>query len=94
MNKRTMQVLLVTLLCLLVLVSGAGAMPLADHAVDWRVIGGGGGVASSSHYAVKATTGQGAIGPISSSTHSIGAGYWYGVGRTREVYLPLILRNH
>ena len=94
MNKRTTLVLLITLLGLLVLVSGAGAMSSADHAIDWRVIGGGGGVASSSHYAIKATTGQGAIGPISSSAHSIGAGYWYGVGRTREVYLPLVLHNH
>jgi hypothetical protein len=94
MNRRTTRVLLIMLLCLLVLVSGAGAMSSADHAIDWRVIGGGGGVTSSSHYAIKATTGQSAIGPIGSSAHGIDAGYWYGVGRTWEVCLPLVLCNH
>ena len=93
MSKRTTRALPVALACLLLLVGTAWAMSSAQHAINWSVIAGGGGAASSAHYAVRATLGQSAVGPAVGSEHSVGAGYWYGVGRDNEIYLPLVVRN-
>jgi hypothetical protein len=93
MSKQTTRALLIALACFLLLVGTAWAISSAQHAINWHVIGDGGGTASSAHYAVRATVGQSAIGPAAGSEHRVGAGYWYGVGRDNEIYLPLLMRN-
>jgi hypothetical protein len=71
-------------------------MSSANYAIDWDVMGGGGGSISSTSYAMNSTIGQTAIGPADSTNHDLGAGYWYGVIiqiGPLEIYLPLTLKN-
>lgn len=93
MNKQKTTMLVAVLLCGLLLVGGALAMSSETYRLDWftPLTGGGGGPASSSHYAVNLTIGQSAIGASSSANYGIGLGYWYGI-RGYRTYLPLVLR--
>ena len=94
MKKR----LAIALIAILVVVFGANialANPprqsSASYALSWDVIAGGGGEMASTNYAIKGTVGQASIGPGSSSSYAIGAGYWYGLGeRVFEIFLPLV----
>jgi len=94
--KRTAIFLIVV--ALLLLAGGALAMESENYRLDWftPLTGGGGGPASSAHYAVNLTVGQAAIGSPDSTHYWAGLGYWYGVdvdvGYT--IYLPLVLRNY
>ena len=85
---------LLALVAILLLAGVALAMSSDNYRLDWftPATGGGGGPASSAHYAVNFTVGQSTIG-ASDSTHYKGClGYWCGITQYR-VYLPLVLRN-
>lgn len=90
--------LAVILLGILVITLGAGIAlagtpkgSSANYAIPWDVVAAGGGEMASTNYALKGTVGQGAIGPGSSSSYTIGAGYWYGLGeQSLQVFLPFI----
>jgi hypothetical protein len=86
---------LATLLGGLILGSAVLAQTSPSFNLEWHVIGGGGQPASSAHYAVNSTAGQGAASPpLSASAHYVvSGGYWYSAGGMRAVYLPLVLRN-
>jgi len=65
-----------------------------NYAIPWDVVSGGGKEMASTKYAIKGTTDQAVIGPGSSSSYAIGAGYWYAwVERLFRNFLPLILKN-
>ena len=91
--KRTL--ILLTLAALLLLAGAVLAMASDNYRLDWftPLTGGGGGPASSAHYAVNLTIGQSAIGAYVSTDHGVGLGYWYGF-REYRVYLPLVLRDY
>lgn len=96
MDKRKAFALL-GLLYALLMVSGLLAMSAANYAIEWDVMGGGGGPMSSPNYALNGTIGQAVIGPAQSTNYDLGAGYWYGVViqiGPFEIYLPLILKNY
>ena len=80
MNKRKTLTLAIGFLCCLLLGSMAMAMSSDNYRIDWDVIAGGGGRASSASHTMRSTIGQTAIGPSSSPNFQLGAGYWYGVG--------------
>jgi hypothetical protein len=63
--------------------------------LDWftPLTGGGGGQASSAHYAVNFTIGQSAIGASASTNYKGCLGYWCGAVIPYRVFLPLVLRN-
>jgi len=88
------KVILLTLAVLLLLTGSALAMSSTNYRLDWftPLTGGGGGPASSAHYAVNFTVGQSAIGASTSTNYGGCLGYWCGI-REYRVYLPLILRN-
>jgi len=94
--KRTAIFLIVV--ALLLLAGGALAMESENYRLDWftPLTGGGGGPASSAHYAVNFTVGQTAIGSSDSTHYWAGLGYWYGVDvdAGHRIYLPLVLRNY
>lgn len=94
MSKRKAIALLEGFLCCFILVSVALAMSSAHYAINWDVIGGGGGPMSSASYAMNSTVGQVAIGPISSVSYRLGAGYWYGVVVEYRIFLPIIMKNY
>ena len=87
--------ILILSVLLAVLVGGgvALAQTSASYNLEWHVIGGGGQPASSAHYAVNSTAGQGAASPpLSTSAHyAVSGGYWY--REVYAIYLPVVLRN-
>jgi len=95
--KRT--VILLGVVALLATAGIALGRSAADHAVEWRVIAGGGGRSTSTGYRVNGTAGQALAGPppMSSSSYRIGSGFWAGVPGAIEIehriYLPLVLRG-
>jgi hypothetical protein len=76
------------------LVGNAGAMSSAHYKLDWftPLTGGGGGPASSTHYAVNLTIGQTVVGASSSASYRVGLGYWYGIAQQFKVYLPIVIK--
>lgn len=78
MKKRKIMALAVALLCFL-LAGMAWAMASADYAINWDVIGGGGGPSSSASYAVNDTVGQAASGTSASANYAVKDGYWAGI---------------
>jgi len=99
MNKRKVFALAAALLCGLLVVGVAWAMSSASYAINWDVIGGGGGPISSASYAVNSTAGQAAIGFKTSSNYKQSSGYWYGVAAPApppgyRIYLPIVLKNY
>ncbi len=88
-------IILFTLATLLILAGGALTMSSANYRLDWFIpLTGGGGPASSDHYAVNLTVGQTAIDASSSINYDIGLGFWRGATGVRyRIYLPLIVRE-
>jgi hypothetical protein len=86
--------LLLVFLCFLALVSQAGAISSTLYAIDWNVMGGGGGPISGTAYQVNGTAGQAVIGPVSGSAYQAELGYWVSAAEGGGVYLPIILRNY
>jgi len=77
MNKRKALRLAIGFLCCLLLGSMALAISSDNYRIDWDVIAGGGGRASSASHTMRSTIGQAAIGSSSSANFQLGAGYWY-----------------
>ncbi len=90
--KRTM--ILLALAALLLLAGSALAMSSANYRLDWftPMTSGGGGPASSAHYAVNLTVGQTAVGASASEHYGTGLGYWYEMTFFR-IFLPLVMRQ-
>jgi len=98
MSKRKATALLASLLCCLLLTGAAWAMSSASYAINWDVIGGGGGPIGSASYAMRSTVGQAAVGVLSNASYRLEAGYWYGVAAPPppgyRVYLPIVLKGY
>lgn len=93
MNKRIVSALAVALVCSLLLTGIVLAMSSANYAIDWDVMGGGGGPISSTSYSMNSTIGQAVIGSKSSPSYQLGSGYWPGGILEYLVHLPIILKN-
>lgn len=100
MNKRRGFALCVPLLCGLLLAGLALAQNSVSYDLAWNVITGGGGPRGLTSYAINSTIGQAAIGPMSSSSYRLGAGYWYGVAVSAPrptpvatLLLPIIMKG-
>ena len=96
MKSKPLAFLLFVLLCALLLTPGVRAMSSTHYRLDWftPLTGGGGGPASSAHYAVNFTVGQTAIGSSDSTHYQAELGYWYSVDVGHEIYLPLVLKSY
>lgn len=94
MRKRLLVAVVVVLLGGLLLVQIAMAMSSAHYRLDWftPLTTGGGGTATSAHYAGNITIGQSAYKASASTNYHAGLGYWYGVGDSYRVFLPLIMK--
>ncbi len=90
---RPMLAAAVILGCLLLqLLSPAIAMDSEHYALNWDVLGAGGGPISSDSYALNATVGQPSIGFKASDTYDLCSGFWCGAGYA--VYLPIVFHNY
>jgi hypothetical protein len=65
-------------LLLLLLAGGAGATTLANFAINWQVLNGGGAPASAGNITLNGSLGQTFIGQASNGNIGLGSGYWYG----------------
>ena len=88
-------VLLLVFLCFLALVSQVWAISSTLYAINWNVMGGGGGPISGTAYQVNGTAGQAVIGDVSGSAYQAELGYWVGgAAQGGNIYLPIILKNY
>ena len=97
MSKRKITALAAILLCSLLLalsVRGLVSVVLANGtpAIDWNVIGGGGGRAEAGIYTLDGTIGQAVVGTATDTGLELCSGFWCGVAECK-IYLPLVLRN-
>jgi hypothetical protein len=94
MRTRVLIAIVIVLLSGLLLAQITLAMSSTNYRLDWftPLTTGGGGAATSTHYAVNVTVGQTATGASSSTSYEAGLGYWYGVGGSYWIYLPLIMK--
>lgn len=67
-------------------------MGSTNYGLDWNVVGMGGGEIASTHYQIRSTIGQPAIGRVDSTHFGNHAGYWQNF--TYKIFLPLVLRNY
>jgi len=80
-----------------VLVLAGVALAEGSSAIDWWVIGGGGGSAWADRSSLDGTIGQWVVGSGTSGTRQLGSGFWGG-GAVPEVaehglYLPMVLHQ-
>jgi hypothetical protein len=96
MTKQALSAIAVTILCMFLLAGIALAMSSANYRLDWftPLNGGGGGEASSTHYAANFTIGQTVSGVAASQVNQACLGYWCGTAVKYNIYLPLVLRNY
>lgn len=99
MSKRKITVLAAVFLCSLLLalstIEGLASAALANGtpAIDWNVIGGGGGHAQEGIYSLDGTAGQAAVGTATDTGLELCSGFWCGAAEGYKVYLPFVLRN-
>lgn len=99
MSARKITTLAAILLCSLLLalsaIEGLASAALANGtpAIDWNVIGGGGGHAQADIYALDGTIGQAVVGTATDTGLELCSGFWCGAPGRYKVYLPLVLRN-
>lgn len=95
MNKRKAFALSAALLCGLGVAGVVWAMSSASYAIEWDVIGGGGGHAAAGAYELDGTVGQPVVGVVSGGSFELCAGFWCGVQAVEyDIYLPLLLKQH
>ncbi len=92
MNKQKITALAAVLICSLLLVQAVLAQ--ASPAIDWRVIGGGGGHAEAGIYALDGTIGQAVVGTATDTSLELCSGFWCGAAAGYKIYLPLVMRNY
>jgi len=100
MSERKAFALSAAFLCGLLVSGVALAMSSASYAIEWDVIGGGGGAITGAGYAMNTTIGQAAVGTVSGGNYELCAGYWCGVAAPAapppeyKIYLPIVLKNY
>ena len=77
---------------LIVLCVAGVMMANSEVIINWDVIAGGGGQASSGIYTLNNTIGQAATGLTDSGSFDLCAGYWCMKSIGRPIYLPVVLR--
>ena len=86
--------ILLILLFLLLLATGAQAMNSANFAIDWMIplTSGGGGAAASSNYAIQYSVGQSVVGESDSTNYATNMGFWQNFITYLRTWVPVILK--
>ena len=86
--------ILLILLFLLLLATGAQAMNSANFAIDWMIplTSGGGGAAASSNYAIQYSVGQSVIGESDSTNYGTNMGFWQNFITTLRTWVPVVFK--
>ncbi len=98
MQKRTILLVMASLLVLASVAGIVGAQSSPDFDLSWYVLGGGGSRAASGSFAMNSTAGQGIVFSSASTGFQMQHGYW---GRAyvsalleHSIYLPVVFRDH
>jgi hypothetical protein len=95
MSKRKITVLVAAFLCSLLLFLTGVALANGTPAIDWKVIGGGGGLHDQPvPYALGGTIGQAVVGTATEPGFELCSGFWCRAAVEYKVYLPLVMRNY
>ncbi len=86
--------ILLILLFLLIVATGAQAMNSANFAIDWMIplTSGGGGAAASSNYAIQYSVGQSVIGESDSTNYATNMGFWQNFITTLRTWVPVVFK--
>lgn len=79
MNRKRVFITLALAGPLIVLLVGSAVLAVGTPAVDWWVIGGGGGHTEAGIYTLDATIGQAAVGVGTDGGYELCSGFWCGV---------------
>ena len=85
--------LLAVVLCVLMLFGPSRAMHSASYAIEWSVVGAGGGSIAAAANALTGTAGQNAAGQSASTDFGLCAGFWCHEEPQDRAFLPLVLRE-
>ncbi len=77
----------------LVLTVVFGAAPLQTPAIDWDVMGGGGGHLEQENLSLDYTIGQPVTSQLGSGDVALCTGFWCNMSTENYIYLPLVVRN-
>ena len=98
MKKRRLVALGLAVLLIILLAGVAVAARSASFAINWQVLSGGGAPAATvGDVSLNGSLGQTAIGPSSSASYSLNAGYWLEKGVAPappqfKIFLPVVSR--
>ena len=97
LSRRDILMLLIGVSMVLALVVGlafpgtrgvaSSSNPDAAYSLFWQVVASGGTPLTSTHYTMRSTAGQAAIGNLSSAHYKLHSGFWYSYIR---LYLPTV----
>jgi hypothetical protein len=73
------------------LFTGVALVATDSPSIDWWVIGGGGGSASTGSISLSGTIGQAVVGANSNAPYEHCVGFWCGAGARYSVFLPLVM---
>jgi hypothetical protein len=89
------------LLCLLLLVAGAGVVAVRaqegdEYDLSWWTVDGGGARVEGGGYTLEGTAGQPDAGAaLEGGGYSLVGGFWSGAGGARyRIYVPLVVRGY
>src|SRR6266498_2017750 len=75
---------------LTVLIGLSASAALAQYAIDWHTIDGGGGTSTGGLYSVSGTIGQADSGKMSGGSYTIDAGFWGIIAAMQTPRAPLL----
>ena len=86
--------ILLILLFLLLLATGAQAMNSANYALDWMIplTSGGGGTVASTNYTMQYSVGQSVIGESDSTNYATNMGFWQNFITTLRAWVPVVFK--
>ena len=77
----------------LALAAAALAQSAGPYDLNWNTFDGGGGTSAAGQFTLSGSAGQPDAGAMSGGHFTLGGGFWAGVWRAHQIYLPLIVRN-
>ena len=94
MGKKRIPIILFISGISILLVTGISlARSSTNYTITPDIVASGGGLMSSTHYSLDATSGQMASGLSSCTQYRLAGGYWEGGVEAHKIYLPVILKR-
>jgi len=66
---------------------------VADYAINWHTVDGGGGLSRGGGYSLQGAIGQPDVGSLQGGDFALAGGYWSALQEWWSQYLPVIFRT-